>query len=118
MSARSFVMSGWSTYDVASSTTSARRSLIALPLLRHIRLFKILRILVTQLEVDVLHCFLNTLFAAYSNNGANPLLDAPASRNACHTDIVLLSHLLHALNDLLIDFVLALIHERINELVR
>lgn len=89
-----------------------------LPLLGQIGLFKVLGILIAQLEVDVLHRFFNPLLATDTNDGAYTLLDSPAGRNARHADIVLLGHLFDSLDDLLVGCGLALVDECAERLVR
>lgn len=77
----------------------------ALSLLGYIYLFKIFRVIIAQLEVDVLYCFFNSLLAAYPNDWANTLFDAPARCDACHADLIPLCHFLDSLYNLLVDSV-------------
>lgn len=51
--------------------------LISLPLLGNICILKILCILITQLEVHILHSFFDSLLAADANDRAHTLLDTP-----------------------------------------
>jgi hypothetical protein len=111
-------------FEILISTISfqERRSPIApgleaLPYFGHINLFKVLRVLIAQLEVAILNRFFDSLFAAQPDDGADALLDAPASRNAGHANFILLRDLLHALNNLLVDGVFPLVDKRIEELV-
>lgn len=82
-----------------------------LPLLRHIRLLQILRILIAQLEVHVLHRLIDPLLAAQSDDRTDSLLDAPGRSYTRHADIVLLRDLLDPLDDLLVRRELALVDE-------
>jgi hypothetical protein len=89
----------------------------ALPLLRHICLLKVLRVLIAELEMTVLHRLFDPRLAAQPNNRAYALLDAPSCSNASHTDVVFLRDLFHALDDLLVNSIFPLVDERIEKLV-
>ena len=78
-------------------------TLEALPKLGSIDLLKVLCVLIAELEIGILYCFLDPRFAAETNDGADALLDSPSCRNTCHADIVLLGDLFNALNNLLVN---------------
>lgn len=88
-----------------------------LPLLRHIRFFKILRVLVAQLEVYILHRLVNALLAAHANDGTHALLDAPRRSYTRHANAMFLRDLLDALDDLLVGYEFAVVDEHVGELV-
>jgi hypothetical protein len=91
--------------------------LIALPLLGPVHLFQVLRVLITELVIHVLDRLINPLLTTQTDDGANPLLDTPSCRNACHADIVFLCDLLDAADDLLVDLIFAAVNEALEELV-
>lgn len=86
-------------------------------LLGDIGLFKVLFILITKLEVNVLNRLLDPLLTADTNNGTYTLLDAPARCNAGHADIVFLGNFLNSFDDLLINLIFPLIDEYISKFV-
>jgi hypothetical protein len=91
--------------------------LVSLPLLWRINFLQKLRILISQLELRVLHRFLDPLLTAKSNDRYDALLDSPCRSNARHAHIVLLCNLLDPLDDLLVDLVFASVYEALEELI-
>lgn len=92
-------------------------NLESLPLLRDIRLLKILRLLIAQFEMHILNSFLDTLLAADANDGAHTLLDAPRCSYTSHAYIVLLRDFLDTFDDLLVGCKLTLVYKRRDKLV-
>lgn len=97
--------------------SAARPYSEALPLLWHILLLQVLRVLVTQLEVRIPDCLLDPLLTAQTDNRADTLLDRPRCRDACHADVVLLRDLLNTADDLLVDLIFPAVDEVFEELV-
>jgi hypothetical protein len=93
------------------------QDLETLPLLWHVSLLQVLRVLVAQLEVGVLDCLLHPLLAAQTDDGADTLLDCPSCRDAGHADVVLLCNLLDTADNLLINLIFASMDEVLEELV-
>lgn len=102
---------------VYSSNGSSAHALVALPLLRNIDLLKVLCVLITKLEVNVLYRLLDPLFAADTNNGTDALLDAPARCNTSHANTIFLGDFLDPFDDLLVSLIFTLIDECISKLV-
>jgi hypothetical protein len=108
----------WRSYNPPNALMSVSLlELETLPLLRHISLLQVLRVLITQLEVGIPYRLLYPLFAAQTDDRANTLLDCPCCCDACHADVVPLRNLLDTADDLLVDLVFAAVDKVLEELV-
>lgn len=88
-----------------------------LPCLGHIRFLQHPYILLPQHKLTIPHRLINPLLAPQPNNRLHALSNRPRRRHTRHAHVVLLRDLLHALNNLFVGGVLAVVHERLEEVV-
>lgn len=69
---------------------------------RHVKLLKILLLLLCQLLAPCIKRLVHTRYAREADDGARDALVDPSKRDMAHLPVVLLCKLLHALDDLLV----------------